>query len=125
MEWEWRLEDMTFEKLVAMHFWSKPPLEKIGISRKFWNNVNFLKEKKANHQWASMCHSPRAAPIMTTVSAASGQVDLNGKSHHPHIVPVNGGALLSPPNGANNTATNGAGESRGASFMGKYCNSIH
>ena len=72
-----------------------------------------------------MCHSPRAAPIMTTVSAASGQVDLNGKSHHPHIVPVNGGALLSPPNGANNTATNGAGESRGASFMGKYCNSIH
>lgn len=47
--------------------------------------------------------------IMTTITAASGLVDLNGKSHHGHLVPVNGGALLSPPNGANNTAANGAG----------------
>ena len=65
-----------------------------------------------------MCQSPGPAPSMTTVSAASGPMDLNGKALHPHIGPVNGGALLSPPNGANNTATNGAGESRGATFMG-------
>ena len=56
---------------------------------------------------------------MTTITAASGQVDLNGKSHHGHLVPVNGGALLSPPNGANNTATNGAGETRAPLFYVK------
>ena len=55
--------------------------------------------------------------IMTTITAASGLVDLNGKSHHGHLVPVNGGALLSPPNGANNTGANGAGETRGGGYF--------
>ena len=77
--------------------------------------------------YVPLSHSPRPAPIMTTITAASGQVDLNGKSHHGHLVPVNGGALLSPPNGANNTGANGAGETRGgggATFRWKYCNSL-
>ena len=60
-------------------------------------------------------------PSMATLSAASGQVEHNGKSH---IVPVNGGPLLSPANGTNNMTANGAGEVRGATFLWKYCNSF-
>ena len=85
------------------------------------NHVILLKNKSEGPPFVSvyvpLCHSPRPDTIMTTITAASGQVDLNGKSHHGHLVPVNGGALLSPPNGANNTATNGAGETRAPSFM--------